>query len=524
MDGAEISRLIDTNTITAIHRSDCPADRLKDITYYNPKPKEKYDEATDEITRRIRGTIGGDRINYPGTVTAATADITTVRSLLHSVVSDRHNHGTDTRFATLDIADFFLGTDLTRPEYVSIPRKFIPDDILTKYSLHQFIHNDTILFRVDKCMYGLPQAAYLSNRHLVQHLAKHDYVEDPNVPCLFSHASNKIQFTLIVDDFGVKYSTRAALDHLTAAIQAGGWKLKINLQGDKHIGIDLAWDYENNTLTTSMPHCVSKGIARFAPDVVLKGAPSPAVYVPPKFGETVQYETVDNSAPASPAEKLWVQQVNGYFLYYARMQNPLILPTCNDISATQSNPTARTVAATWRLLNYLSSHPDHSTCYTGCDMVLKLHSDASYNSRPGAISIAGGWHYLGNMSDDTINGTLHSISCRIPTVCGSVAEAEYAALYINGIAAAWERTVLAALGYPQQPTTIITDNECAEGIASDRITVRKSKAISMRYHWIRDRVRLSEFFIKWLPGNLNYADFFTKHLPVHDFDHYSSIY
>ena len=45
MDGAEISRLIDTATITAILRRDCPGDRSKDITYYNPKPKEKYDEA-----------------------------------------------------------------------------------------------------------------------------------------------------------------------------------------------------------------------------------------------------------------------------------------------------------------------------------------------------------------------------------------------------------------------------------------------------------------------------------------------
>ena len=165
MDGAEISRLIDTATITAILRRDCPADRLPDITYYNLKPKEKYDEVNDEITHRIRGTISGDRINYPGIVTAATADdATTVRSLLHSVVSDCHNHGTDTRFANhsvvsdchnygtatrvanLDIIDFFLGTDLTRPEFVSIPREFILDDILTKYNLHAFIRNDAILF------------------------------------------------------------------------------------------------------------------------------------------------------------------------------------------------------------------------------------------------------------------------------------------------------------------------------------------------------------------------------------------
>ena len=157
-------------------------------------------------------------------------------------------------------------------------------------------------------------------------------------------------------------------------------------------------------------------------------------------------------------------------------------------------------------------------------MILKVYSDASYNSRPGSISIAGGWHYCGNKLDDTINGTLHSISCRIPTVCDAVSEAEYAALYINGTAAAWERTVLAPLGYPQPPTVLITDNECAAGIANNKLTARKSKAIAMRYHWIRCRIRLDEFQCKWLPGKLNYADFFTKHLPVFEFEQYESIY
>jgi len=524
MDGAEISRLIDSGTISAIHRSACPADRVKDVTYYNPKPKEKYNAETDEITRRIRGTIGGDKVNYPGLVSSATADLFTVKALLHTVVSDRYTSKTDTRFATLDIVDFFIGTTLERSEYVTIPIKFIPQAIIDQYGLCLFIHNNAILFRVDKCMYGLPQAAYLSNKHLVAHLATQGYLQDPNVPCLFSHTSNGIKFTLIVDDFGVKYKSILDLNHLIAAIHSGGWKCKVDLDGAKYVGVSCSWDYVNNTLDTTMPHCVSKGLARFAPGITLKGAPSPAVYVPPKFGEKVQYETVDNSPPATAAETLWVQQVNGYFLYYARVQNSLILPACNDISATQAKPTARTVAATWRLLNYLASHPDHTVRYTGCDMILKVQSDASYQSRPGSISIAGGWHYCGNSSDDILNGTLHSISCRIPTVCGAVSEAEYAALYINGTAAAWERTVLAGLGYPQPPTIIITDNECAEGIANNRLTAKKSKAIAMRYHWIRDRIRLGEFLVKWLPGKLNYADFFTKHLPVYQFEQYDSIY
>ena len=70
-----------------------------------------------------------------------------------------------------------------------------------------------------------------------------------------------------------------------------------------------------------MPHYISKGLARFAPGLVLKGSPSPAAYIAPNYGAKVQYETDDNSPPANPDEKVWVQQVNGYFLYYARVQN-----------------------------------------------------------------------------------------------------------------------------------------------------------------------------------------------------------
>ena len=117
MDGAEIARLIDSGTITAILRSACPPDRAKDITYYNPKPKDKYDAATDIITRRICGTIGGDRVNYPVLVSASTADLFTDKSFLHSIVSNRRNFKTDNRFASLDIVDFFLGTPLERPEF-----------------------------------------------------------------------------------------------------------------------------------------------------------------------------------------------------------------------------------------------------------------------------------------------------------------------------------------------------------------------------------------------------------------------
>jgi hypothetical protein len=64
--GNEFTRLLKSRTIKPILRKDQPVDRRKDTTYYNPQVKEKLD-ADKNITRRVRGTLGGDKINYPET-------------------------------------------------------------------------------------------------------------------------------------------------------------------------------------------------------------------------------------------------------------------------------------------------------------------------------------------------------------------------------------------------------------------------------------------------------------------------
>ena len=41
------------------------------------------------------------------------------------------------------------------------------------------------------------------------------------------------------------------------------------------------------------------------------------------------------------------------------------------------------------------------------------------------------------------------------------------------------------------------DNKSALGIATDTMKARRSKAIDMRYHWVRDRIRSSELEVQW---------------------------
>ena len=124
-------------------------------------------------------------------------------------------------------------------------------------------------------------------------------------------------------------------------------------------------------------------------------------------------------------------------------------------------------------------------------------------SQENAGSIAGGYHYLGdnNASHHKLNAPILAVCSSIATVCGAASETEYAALYINAQHAYFERVVLEALGYKQPPTRLFADNMAAVGIANDTVNLRRSKAIDMRYHWIRDRVRQGVFRVIWSEGN-----------------------
>lgn len=79
------------------------------------------------------------------------------------------------------------------------------------------------------------------------------------------------------------------------------------------------------------------------------------------------------------------------------------------------------------------------------------------------------------------------------------------------------RNILHDLGYKQNATTIICDNSCAVGIANYSVKQKRSKAIDMRYHWIRDQVTQGKLEITWEEGATNLADYFTKAHPVHNY-------
>ena len=68
-------------------------------------------------------------------------------------------------------------------------------------------------------MYGLLQAGKIVNDKLKLHLAKFGYEPAPITPDLWRHQTFPLQFSLVVDDFGIKYDHQEDITHLLDAIK-----------------------------------------------------------------------------------------------------------------------------------------------------------------------------------------------------------------------------------------------------------------------------------------------------------------
>lgn len=502
----EMRKLITgTSTMHPLHKGAIPADRQRDITYFNPVCREKIKDGA--IKRRVRGTIGGDRINYPGNVSARTASLEVVRTLLNSVLAD------DADFMTADITDYYLGTPLLRPEYVRIAIKDLSDTIITEYGLDSFCVEGHVYFEVMKGMYGLPQAGLLAQQRLISHLAQSEYIQSSVIPCLFRHPTNGVSFVLVVDDFGVKFTNSEGRDHFLDTLRAL-YTITIDSKGSQYLGMAIEHDKTKQTISISMPGYIARVLERFKDWAGTRLASTPGIYKAPTYGAKVQSAIIDNTAPLSPKDTTILQEITGSLLYYARAVDPTMLTATNAVASSQATPTQLVREQAIRLLQYARAFPDNRVVFHKSKMHFIIQSDASYLSRSKARSVAGGIGYFGDANNPTAeNGMVYAMSSIIDVVVASAGEAEYGSTFMNGQQGVHMRNIATALGHVQPATPLLCDNEFAIGLANDTMKQKRSKSIDMRFHWIRDRVRQGQFRMVHLSGKLILADYFTKPLP-----------
>ena len=130
----------------------------------------------------------------------------------------------------------------------------------------------------------------------------------------------------------------------------------------------------------------------------------------------------------------------------------------------------------------MASHPDAVLTYNKSNMILAVHSDASYLSETKSRSRAGGHFFLSkDEREPENNGAILNIVQIIRRVVTSAAEAEIGALFINTRNAIPARYLLEEMGHRQPPTPVQTDNSTALGFVTKNINPKQTKAAAMNY-------------------------------------------
>jgi hypothetical protein len=106
-------------------------------------------------------------------------------------------------------------------------------------------------------------------------------------------------------------------------------------------------------------------------------------------------------------------------------------------------------------------------------------------------------------------------SKRQPTVSRSNAEAEYRRV-ANAVAeSSWLCQLLTELGHPPRRATIVfCDNVCASYMSMNHVHHQRTKHTKINLHFVRDKVSLGDIKVLHVPSSSQYADIFTKGLPM----------
>ena len=183
--------------------------------------------------------VGGNLIDYPDTVTTQTCDLVTFKMHINSTLSWPKQ-----KYCSFDLKNFYLNTPMEHPEYMKLQITQIPDEIIAEYNLKNKVHSDGFVYiEIQKGMYGLPQAGMLANKLLKHQLAQHRYYEVHHTPGYWQHMWRPIDFTLVVDDFGVGYEENEHALHLLQTLRKYYKAVSVDWKGTLYCGITLKWDY-----------------------------------------------------------------------------------------------------------------------------------------------------------------------------------------------------------------------------------------------------------------------------------------
>ena len=236
---------------------------------------------------------------------------------------------------------------------------------------------------------------------------------------------------------------------------------------------------------------------------------SPYKHISIKYGQTLQESFIDSSDHLTPLDIKNIQDIVGKHLYYGSAVDPTLAVAFSVIASQQAKGTGSLKQACQQLLDYVATHPHIAVQFLASDMVLAIHTDASYLSEPNAKSCTAMHFYLTNWDNPDLNNwAILTLSSIIKHVMALASEAKLTALFYGCKHGTSLSIALEEMGYCQPLPLITTDNSTTTSLTSDTTKSKAFKFMDMRWHWLKCQ-QAQQHFCKC--GADNHAGYHFKH-------------
>ena len=162
----------------------------------------------------------------------------------------------------IEINNFYLGTPLTRHDYLCIAIILIIYEIIQQYNLLPPVRNGFIYLGILKGMCGFLQLGRLENNLFTECLDTKWYFQCTYTPGLQRQKCRPILFSLVVDDFGVNYVVKEHAYHLISSIKEF-YQVAEDWTGSLYWGIKLNWYWKKKTVDRSMQGYVASALHKY---------------------------------------------------------------------------------------------------------------------------------------------------------------------------------------------------------------------------------------------------------------------
>ncbi len=347
--------------------------------------------------------------------------------------------------------------------------------------------------RLIKTIYGLKQSAREWNEVITSYLQSQGFTQVVSEPCLFVRRRNgRFIFAVIwVDDI-----LTTGDDDLPT--------FRHNMQ--QHFGMDegnsLSWclgihvakDPATSNITMDQEKYIDDKCREFSHFIQRGGSSTP---LPSNYTEKLR-EAEESTSPPDPS-----------FPYAPMLGSLMFAMICTrpDISTAVSLLSRHVRKIHCNLLQhvfrYARDNPYRIQYKHQAPLILKGYADASFAADGDCKSTGGYIFTLGS-------GPISWSTNKQPIVALSSSEAEYIAVTPAGQECLWLSEILNSLFFPQGCVTIYEDNDAVIKLSKEPKINKRTKHISVRYHWIREKIAQGIFKLQYLNTKSQLADIMTK--------------